>query len=537
MTIEYNSPYSFDHTDLDALDAEVAEAIFASPTEKMGTPSEKIEPPKVEITETEALSEDEPSEVEATDELPKTLDADESTPLAAETKAVEEEPTPFESTPIVPIGYSVKDGNPSLGGVEISELTKRYGTPLYVVDAESVRWACRQYLEPLETHYPEEALVVYACKANMSLGLVKLMQQEGMGLDVVSAGELYTAMKAEFPPERVLFNGNNKSRTEIEMALDYGVRRIVVDNLSELDLLAEVAKARKRQVNVLLRVAPGIEAHTHDYIKTGQNDSKFGFSLQQLGPTIQKIQGEYSEQIQLKGLHAHIGSQIFELTAYEDLVKILLNIYYNVRESFDGLTLGELDLGGGWGIAYTNSDNPMPIPELIETASQRLKDYAEKLSFPLPKLYLEPGRSIMARAGVTLYTVGSRKDLEGYPSYIAVDGGMGDNIRPALYQADYTAVVANKLRTGTQETIKLVGKYCESGDVVLPRFAGPRLERGDTVMVFSTGAYNYAMASNYNRIPKPATVMVENGESAILVERESLDDLLAFDRIPSWLLD
>ena len=442
---------------------------------------------------------------------------------------------PLEGSLIAPTTFSVHSDRVSIGGVWLDELAKTYGTPLYIVDGTTLRQAARDYKETLEQAYKGKHLVVYACKANMNMGLVKLLESEGFGLDVVSAGELNTALKAGFPLERIIMNGNNKSSQDIAMALEANINRILVDNASELEVIAEQARRLETKAKILLRVTPGLECHTHDYIKTGQNDSKFGFSLEQLSAIIHTIQNDYQDTLELKGLQAHIGSQIFELQAYEDLVKILLNIVYNVKQAY-GLELEDLDVGGGLGIAYTDADDPRPIPTLVQQVAETLEHYANKLELPLPRLMMEPGRSLIARAGVTLYSVGSRKDLEGYPSYIAVDGGMGDNIRPALYQAEYTAMVANKPMAAPEETVRLVGKYCESGDILLKAFETPKLERGDLVMLFSTGGYNASMASNYNRFPRPAMVLVEEGKSALLMKRESLDDLLLQDMIPEWLL-
>jgi diaminopimelate decarboxylase len=298
--------------------------------------------------------------------------------------------------------------------------------------------------------------------------------------------------------------------------------------------VAKVAKAKGVKVNVLARVAPGIECHTHDYIKTGQNDSKFGFPLNRVDEMLEAVL-QHPEQLDFKGIHGHVGSQIFELRAYQDLVSIFFQEMDRIRQKY-GITLPDLDLGGGWGIAYTQADSPLPIPTLIQTVVEAVKASAQAFNYPLPRLLFEPGRSLMARAGVTIYTVGARKEVEGALPYIAVDGGMGDNIRPALYQAEYSACVVSQLgKAVATEAVRVVGKYCESGDVVLRRFEGPAMKNGDLLLIFGTGAYNYTMASTYNRIGRPAMVLVENGQHGVLIERESVRDLLALDRIPSWL--
>jgi diaminopimelate decarboxylase len=443
---------------------------------------------------------------------------------------------PAPNTSVKPVTYNVDEQNhPTVGGISLVELAHTYGTPLYILDEVTIRAAARAYRDTLKSCYTGESLAFYACKANMSLGLVKLMNQEGMGLDVVSGGEIYTAVQADFPMERVLFNGNNKTPQEIEMAVHHGIGRISADNFHDLALIHQAALAKGKKVSVLLRVTPGIECHTHDYIKTGHIDSKFGFHLSQLSAAIELIHEEYKDTIQLKGLHAHIGSQIFETKPYEDLIEIMLNIYYNIREQYNGLVLEDLDLGGGLGIAYTGQDDPPSISGAVQRIAEKLAYYSKRINYPLPRLLMEPGRSMVATAGMTLYTVGSMKDVPGMRKYIAVDGGMGDNIRPALYQAQYAAIIANKLGSPVEETVTVVGKYCESGDVLIKGLPVPGVESGDILAVFGTGAYNYSMASNYNRFPRPATVLVENGRAHTLVQRETYDTIIQQDLIPSHL--
>jgi diaminopimelate decarboxylase len=436
-----------------------------------------------------------------------------------------------------PLTYSVDESTncAQVGGVSLRDLAHKHGTPLYVLDEFSLRAAAKAYKETLKSAYSGKTLPLYACKANMSMALVKLMEQEGMGLDVVSGGEIYTAVQAGFPMERVLFNGNNKTAQEIELALHHGIGRISVDNFHDLILIDRIARMKGKKADVLLRVTPGIECHTHDYIKTGNIDSKFGFDLSQLPTAIEQILTEYADSIQLKGLHAHIGSQIFEVKPYEDLIEIMLNIYYNIREQYTGLILEDLDLGGGLGVMYTGQDDPPAVPDAVRRIADKLTQYAKRLNYPLPRLLLEPGRSMVATAGFTLYTVGSMKEVPGICKYVAVDGGMGDNIRPALYQAQYSAMVANKVTIPIEETVTLVGKYCESGDVLIKNLPVPRLEEGDLIAVFGTGAYNYTMSSNYNRFPRPATVLVENGKSHVIVQRETYDTIIQQDLIPAHL--
>lgn len=443
---------------------------------------------------------------------------------------------PAPNTSLKPVTFTVNEQQHAMvGGMSLVELARTYGTPLFVLDEATLRAATRAYRETLQTVYTGESLPLYACKANMSMGLVKLMEQEGMGLDVVSGGEIYTAVQAGFPMERVLFNGNNKTEREIEMALRHGIGRISVDNFHDLAQIHRVASAMEKKADVLLRVTPGIECHTHDYIKTGHTDSKFGFDLGQLPAAIGLILDSYRDTIRLKGLHAHIGSQIFEVRPYEDLVEIMMNIYYNIREEYNGLILEDLDLGGGLGVTYTEQDDPPAVPDALGRILEKLTQYAERLNYPLPRLLMEPGRSLVATAGMTLYTVGSMKAVPRMRKYVAVDGGMGDNIRPSLYQAQYSAIVANKADLPLEETVTVVGKYCESGDILLKDFSAPMMESGDILAVFSTGAYNYSMSSNYNRFPRPATVLVENGRSHVLVQAETYDTIIQQDLIPLHL--
>ncbi len=441
---------------------------------------------------------------------------------------------------VEPLSYRIHggDGQAYLGNTPLSQLAAHHGTPLYVLDGATVKAAAHAYQHTLENHYPGEHLVLYAAKANLNIGLAQKIGQLGLGLDVVSGGELYTALQAGFPPEKICFNGNNKSADELLMALHHRIGRITVDNLDELALLHELAASSGRtaddRVPILVRITPGIECHTHDYIQTGQNDSKFGVDLSELPTLVHQLTTEYADTIELKGLHAHIGSQIFERQPYIDSAKLLLNIYANIRKHHADIVLTDLNLGGGMGIAYTKGDDPLPIPATLGFIATIVADYCELIDYPLPRLLVEPGRSLMATAGLTLYTVGSQKTVPNTRHYVAVDGGMGDNIRPALYGAEYHAVVANKASeahtlSGTHPA-RIVGKYCESGDVVIPEAKLPaNVTRGDILAVFGTGAYNDSMASTYNRVPRPATIWVEGDAIIPLVRRETYDDLLARD--------
>lgn len=442
--------------------------------------------------------------------------------------------TPNQS--VRPVTFSLTPDNTTavIGGVSAAQLAQQFGTPLYVLDETTLRHMIGAYQTAFSS-YPAEVNILYASKANLSLGLCALLAQENVGLDAVSGGELYTAWKSGFPMDRVLFNGNNKSVDELRMALEWGVGKISVDNLQELEHLYALGKEMGKTVSILLRVTPGIECHTHDYIKTGHLDSKFGFDLSQLPDLLTKLTGPWREVIDLCGLHAHIGSQIFETRPYADLVDVMMTLFNDIRTQY-GVTLTHLNLGGGLGITYQdNVDDPPSVNTYAQTLIQTLIEKAQALAYPLPAIFLEPGRSLVATAGVTLYTVGTMKTIpELNKTYVAVDGGMGDNIRPALYGAVYSAMVANRASDPTEKTVTVAGKYCESGDILLQSFQAPaNLSPGDLLMVFDTGAYNYAMSSNYNRVPRPATVLVKDGQAAVLVARETYEDLVGRDRIPA----
>jgi diaminopimelate decarboxylase len=430
---------------------------------------------------------------------------------------------------VEPWTYQVKDGQPWVGGMPLLALAQQHGTPLYVLDGAGISTMAQAYQKAIKAHYAGEALVLYACKANMTTGLAHRMHQLGMGLDVVSGGEVYTAHKAGVPMDKLFFNGNNKSVDELTLALTLGVGHITVDNLTELDLLAQTAQQLGTRAKILMRITPGIDCHTHDYIRTGQVDSKFGFNLSDLDAALTAITGPYCQAIELCGLHAHIGSQIFERQPYLDLVDVLLTHYQHVRHTY-GLTLPLLNIGGGLGIAYTPQDDPLNVSDVLTAVCQHLTQACQQTDYPLPRLLLEPGRSMVATSGITLYRIGSQKVVPGATTYLAVDGGMGDNIRPSLYGARYTALVANRLTEPADTRVTIAGKYCESGDVLIRDLKIPAsTTRDDVLLVFGTGAYNYSMASTYNRVPRPAMVWVEDGQATTLVRRETYDDLLALD--------
>ena len=371
--------------------------------------------------------------------------------------------------------------------------------------------------------------MMYASKALCTSAIVKILAEEGFGFDTVSGGEIYTVYKAGVNMSDVLFNGNNKSKKEIELALDCKVGRFSVDNFYEAELLNDIASKKGLTADILLRITPGIECHTHNYIQTGQIDSKFGFDLTQIDMIADLVINKY-KSLKLRGLHAHIGSQIFESRSYYDEVGILVKEFARIREKFN-INLDEINIGGGLGVKYTENDNPPSVETLAEAVTRAL----EENSVQPNTIYIEPGRSIISTSGVTLYTVGSSKQVPGGRKYVAIDGGMADNPRPSMYQAEYTAKVANKIHYNKTEKVTLAGRYCESGDILIKEIELPPLDPGDIICVFNTGAYNYSMASNYNRVEKPAMVLVNNSLSDIIVYRETLDNLVSQDNIPDRL--
>ncbi len=431
-----------------------------------------------------------------------------------------------------PITTQINDENHiEIGGCDLVELAQQYGTPLYVYDEKTIRTIAQQYKSAF-SKYPKVSML-YASKAFMTKAIVRILDEEGFGFDMVSGGEIYTASTAGADMKKCLFNGNNKSYDELQMAVELGVGLISVDNFLELTLLNEVAKSNDKTVDILLRVTPGIECHTHEYIQTGHLDSKFGFDLTQTDEAIELIIDEY-KNLNLVGLHAHIGSQIFETTIYYDEVDVLLKEMGRIKTKY-GLNLTHINLGGGLGIKYTESDCPPSIDEIADKIITSIHDNAPKYNVELPEIHIEPGRSIIGTSGVTLYTVGSSKQVPNGKKYVAVDGGMADNPRPSLYQAVYTAEVANRPDDKATETVTIAGRFCESGDILIKDVKMPELKEGDILCFYNTGAYGYSMSSNYNRVLKPAAVLVNNSQSDIIINRESYENLVACDVIPERL--
>lgn len=425
-------------------------------------------------------------------------------------------------------------GHLEIGGCDTVMLANKYGTPLYVIDEELLRQNCRAFYNGFKKDYPGNE-VIYASKAFMTTAICKIIEEENLGLDVVSGGELYTALKAGFPAEKIYFHGNNKSREELTMAINNNIGRIIVDNWYELNMLNDLAQKMHKVPDIYLRISPGVEAHTHEYVKTGQIDSKFGFPLFN-GDAMNAIKHALTmKNVRLVGLHCHIGSQIFDSESYKAEIEIMMNFLKLVKE-FAHWEVGELDLGGGFGIAYVDEDDPEPIESIAKEIMESVKEHSIALNLSMPKVIVEPGRSIIGNAGTTLYTVGAIKDIPGIRKYVSVDGGMADNIRTALYGAKYQAIVANKARNINTEKVSIAGKCCESGDMLIWDIDLPELTDGDIIAVTSTGAYNYSMSSNYNRLPRPAAVLVYNGHSDIIVARETYEDLIRNDVIPDRLL-
>lgn len=417
-------------------------------------------------------------------------------------------------------------GHLEIGGVDALYLAEKYGTPLYVYDVALIRERAKSFKQAFISA-GLKAQVAYASKAFSSVAMIQLAEEEGLSLDVVSGGELYTAVAAGFPAERIHFHGNNKSREELRMALEHRIGCIVVDNFYEIALLEDLCKTG-HSIDVLLRITPGVEAHTHDYITTGQEDSKFGFDLHN-GQTERAIeQVLQSDHIQLLGVHCHIGSQIFDTAGFVLAAEKIFKKLDEWRDSYSFVSK-VLNLGGGFGIRYTADDQPLHATEYVEKIIEAVKENASRYGFDIPEIWIEPGRSLVGDAGTTLYTVGSRKEVPGVRQYVAVDGGMNDNIRPALYQAKYEAATANRIGEAHDKTVSIAGKCCESGDMLIWDIDLPEVKEGDLLAVFCTGAYGYSMANNYNRIPRPAVVFVENGEAHLVVKRETYEDIVKLD--------
>ena len=421
-----------------------------------------------------------------------------------------------------------QNGHLFMGDQDTVELAKEYGTPLYLLDTDTVRNNCRGYKEAIDTFYEGNGLALYASKALCTLHTARIAAEEGLGADAVSGGEIYTLKKADFPMEKVFFHGNNKTPDEISLAMDCGVGHIVVDNVYELDNVNRIAKEKNIVQKIIFRIKPGIDAHTHDYVRTGQIDSKFGVALENGEAFEIHRYASTLKNVRVNGVHCHIGSQIFEVEPFCDAARVMMNFISDLREKL-GIEANVLNLGGGFGIRYVEGDDPLQPKEYVKAAIDAVKAVAEERNAPLPFLVFEPGRSIVADAGITLYTVGCVKDIENVRTYVSVDGGMTDNPRYILYGSKYSILLANRANEQAVAPVTVAGKCCESGDLIQEHVMMPKVKVGDIMAVLSTGAYNYSMASNYNRIPRPAMVAVSKDGNKVIIKRETYEDIIKND--------
>ncbi|PDZ09330.1 diaminopimelate decarboxylase [Bacillus pseudomycoides] len=422
-----------------------------------------------------------------------------------------------------------EQGHLEIGGCDTTQLAKQYGTPLYVYDEASIREKCRAFHRAFqESGFSYQ--VAYASKAFLCMEMCRVAREENMSLDVVSGGELYTALQAGFPASRIHFHGNNKTEEEIVMALQADVGCFVVDNFFEMEILHGLAQQYGKIVNILIRVTPGVEAHTHEYITTGQDDSKFGFGVS-AGQAMQAIRIALEKSnYNVLGIHSHIGSQIFETAGFVRAVEVLHNFLEEIREQ-TGYVVTVLNVGGGFGIRYTEADTPLTLETYVHAVTDAVREQFTRNNYPLPEIWIEPGRSIVGDAGTTIYTVGAVKDIPGIRKYVSVDGGMTDNLRPALYGARYEAMLANRGKEEAEEVVSIAGKCCESGDMLIWDIELPQVATADLLAISCTGAYGYSMANNYNRIRRPAVVFAKGGASQIVVERETYENIIGNDRI------
>lgn len=426
-----------------------------------------------------------------------------------------------------------KSGHLEIGGCDTVSLAAKYGTPLYVMDEEYIRVICKEYNAILHEDYGD-GLICYASKAFSAEAIYEICRQEGLGADVVSGCELLTALKAGISADKLYFHGNNKTPFELDMAVNAGVHAVVIDSFYEMELLENICAAVDKTVRALVRVNPGIDAHTHHFIQTTRVDSKFGFSISD-GTALEAIRKVNAlKHVEFVGIHCHIGSQIFELKPFELAVEKMTDFIVKINEELN-LTVKELNMGGGYGVTYTDEDKPLKPGEYVKAIVKKLCACVESKKILKPKLILEPGRSIVGEAGITLYTVGAIKDIKDIKKYISVDGGMFENPRYALYEAKYEAVLANRMNDEKTEVVTVAGKCCESGDILVESAKLPPAESGDLLAVLTTGAYNYSMAGNYNRNPVPPVVIVNKGMSDYIVRPQTYEDVMSRDALPAWL--
>jgi diaminopimelate decarboxylase len=420
------------------------------------------------------------------------------------------------------------NGRLTLGGADVSALARKHGTPCYLMDEDGIRKTCRAFNDAMRAHYGGAFLIAYASKALSVSHLYRVMREEGMGFDVVSGGELYTALRAGVPASMIYFHGNNKTEAEIRMGLEAGVHRFVVDNREELAALHRLSGESGLRPNISLRIKPGVEAHTHEFIQTGRIDSKFGLALET--GEAEAVIGEALAlpHVNLVGLHCHIGSQIFDAEPFAHTVAVMMEFMAAVRDKF-GHTLTELNLGGGFGIRYLPSHRPRSLEEIVSLTAGAVTEHAQRLGLPLPALVLEPGRLLVGPYGITVYTVGSVKEIPGVRTYVAVDGGMTDNPRFALYGAEYEVALPERMEDPRDTVVTVAGRCCESGDLLARDVSIPAPRAGELLAVLGTGAYNYSMASNYNRVPRPPIVAVSGGADRVILRRETYEDLVRND--------
>lgn len=444
------------------------------------------------------------------------------------------EPSPNQQ--ILPLSVQIdQSGQMEIGGCSVTELVEQFGSPLYIVDELTLRTACQQYHQSFQHFYPGPSQVLYASKAWSCMAVCALVASEGLGLDVVSGGELYTALQAGVSPQKIYFHGNNKSVAELKMALSCDCT-VIADNWLELEQIVEILASPDSPASsprVMLRITPGIECHTHEYIRTGHLDSKFGFDPNQIDQVLTFAQKH--PQISWIGFHAHIGSQIFELQPHQDLTSVIVGWLATAHSL--GLPMNELNIGGGLGIRYIESDDPPSITQWSEVICKGIAQACQSANLPFPKLLCEPGRSLIGPACITAYQVGAKKDIPNIRTYLSVNGGMSDNPRPITYESVYSVAIANRMVSAATETVTIAGKHCESGDILLKDVVLPPSQPGDILVVMGTGAYNYSMASNYNRIPRPAAVLVHDGEASLILKRETNQDLIRQDCLPKHLED
>lgn len=425
-----------------------------------------------------------------------------------------------------------KEGILYFDGSNTLALAEKYGTPLYVYSETEIVSRIDELKESFINKY-ENTRVAYASKAFNAKAILKLMELEGLNIDVVSGGELYTAMAIGFPAERIEFNGNNKLPEEIEMAIEYGIGRIIIDGLQELRLIEEICEEKNKKVNVLYRITPGVKSDSHEYIVTGKEDSKFGIPLDDevFYPAVKDAID--SQWVDFYGFHFHVGSQLFDNSSHLEALDVILYHTEEIRKRYD-YEIKELNIGGGFGITYTDEERK-PYSYFLDPMMEKIERHFKDSQMDRPTIAIEPGRSVVGEAGLTLYTVGSIKDISGVRKYVSVDGGMTDNIRPALYEAQYHGVIANKMDEKADDLVTISGKCCESGDILIKDIKTPKAEAGDIFAVFSTGAYGYSMASNYNKNPIPAAVLVKEGKDSLIIRRQSYEDMIKNEILASWM--